>query len=403
LRVAAHAFIRQVCLRDGATHYQVLCVGEDARPESIKENYHLLIALIHPDRQDPNGEPWPRGSAPRVNEAYAVLSDAVRRGEYDEGLKRVTTAARSFVPQWESRAGDPAHGGFALLRRPVAVVGLVTVSLLALQAWWLADAPHAYSTIERAPGLSLSSQLISDAAAPGKPRFLEAVGAATVPSPAERLQTRTDGTPALLSPLWSALGNSGTPKERKPPAIARVVMPARAPAKAEDDAPVVLPAPHPVTEQVALAPSVASRPIGVSQAEQSTPPPAAPQAPPVRAVASEEIEKVVVRLIGAYEAGDADRLMELMDRGELGFWESLRVHETFAAFFSATRTRRLQLERMAWRESAGVARAQGEATLIADYLDGSPSSTRKIPVEMDFAMRDGKARITRLALFPNAK
>src|ERR1700694_113072 len=75
LRAAAIAFIRQVCFWEGATHYQLLCVSADAKRDAIKEHYRLLMALIHPDRQDPAVEPWPTGCAQRVNRAYAVLCD----------------------------------------------------------------------------------------------------------------------------------------------------------------------------------------------------------------------------------------------------------------------------------------------------------------------------------------
>src|SRR5258706_14367944 len=84
LREAANAFIRQVCLRDEATHYQVLCVPEDARAEVVKENYHLLMALIHPDRQDAGR--WPKGAAQRVNGAYEVLSDDAPRRADDDAM-----------------------------------------------------------------------------------------------------------------------------------------------------------------------------------------------------------------------------------------------------------------------------------------------------------------------------
>ena len=70
---AARAFVRQVCLRDRATHYQVLCLAADAPSEAIKENYRLLMALLHPDRQDADAHEWPTGCAQRVNDAYAVL------------------------------------------------------------------------------------------------------------------------------------------------------------------------------------------------------------------------------------------------------------------------------------------------------------------------------------------
>ena len=65
LREAACAFIRQVCLRDAATHYDVLGVQPAAKTEALKENYHLLMALLHPDRQDAHA--WPTGCASGEN------------------------------------------------------------------------------------------------------------------------------------------------------------------------------------------------------------------------------------------------------------------------------------------------------------------------------------------------
>ena len=59
LRRAALAFIREVCFRDGASHYQLLGLPADAKREAVKENYHLLMALIHPDRAEHAREAWP--------------------------------------------------------------------------------------------------------------------------------------------------------------------------------------------------------------------------------------------------------------------------------------------------------------------------------------------------------
>src|SRR5258706_15215320 len=98
VRKAANTFIRQVCLRDGATHYQVLCLPEDAQAEVVKENYHLLMALIHPDRQD--AARGPKGAAQRVNGAYEGLSDDTRRRAYDDAMAR-TAAPRPPPSQWE--------------------------------------------------------------------------------------------------------------------------------------------------------------------------------------------------------------------------------------------------------------------------------------------------------------
>ena len=147
----------------------------------------------------------------------------------------------------------------------------------------------------------------------------------------------------------------------------------------------------------------AERPIVVAQAVQPQASPPVAKAAPARAPSSEDIEKLVIRLIGAYEAGDTDRLMGMVDTGELGFWETVRVRGAFTDFFRATRQRRLQLDRLAWQEAGGKSRAQGEATIVAEYFNEAAPTSLKVPVEMDIALRDGKPRITRLLLYPNVK
>src|SRR5690348_15481883 len=54
---AARAFVRQVCLWERATHYQLLCLPRTAGRDEVRENYRLLMALLHPDRQDAGA--WP--------------------------------------------------------------------------------------------------------------------------------------------------------------------------------------------------------------------------------------------------------------------------------------------------------------------------------------------------------
>ncbi|MBC8023968.1 MAG: DnaJ domain-containing protein, partial [Burkholderiales bacterium] len=87
LRVAADEFVRRVCLWDHSDHYQVLCARRDAAYEAIKENYHLLMALLHPDRQEAASQAWPEAFAQRVNLAYATLGDNAARREYDARLR----------------------------------------------------------------------------------------------------------------------------------------------------------------------------------------------------------------------------------------------------------------------------------------------------------------------------
>src|SRR5262249_35573517 len=87
LQHAARHFVRRVCLGSHADHYQVLCAPQDAPAQTIKDHYHLLMALLHPDRRESATEPWPESCAQRVNLAYDTLGNDATRLEYDQRLR----------------------------------------------------------------------------------------------------------------------------------------------------------------------------------------------------------------------------------------------------------------------------------------------------------------------------
>lgn len=64
-------------------YYEILGVHPDASAHAIKTAYRRLAKLYHPDRnpQDPSGA---QKKIQLINEAYAVLSKAGKRREYDE-------------------------------------------------------------------------------------------------------------------------------------------------------------------------------------------------------------------------------------------------------------------------------------------------------------------------------
>jgi hypothetical protein len=115
---------------------------------------------------------------------------------------------------------------------------------------------------------------------------------------------------------------------------------------------------------------------------------------------NKEVENLVVMVIAYYEAGDAEKLAGLLDAG---FWRTSRTREAYSDFFRATRSRKLRLERLTWSGADGIMKAQGEATIQAEYYDSPAPVERRVDVEMDIALRDGKARLTRLALFPEVR
>ncbi len=74
-------------------YYQVLGVAPEASQKQIKEAFRQLALKYHPDRNPGDGAERMKD----INEAYAVLSDAKRRAEYD-------TLRRQF--------GETAHTQF---------------------------------------------------------------------------------------------------------------------------------------------------------------------------------------------------------------------------------------------------------------------------------------------------
>ncbi len=90
-------------MRNRRNYYRVLHVQRDAPTELIKSCYRALMYTLkmHPDR---GGDHW---NAALLNEAYAVLSDADRREEYDRTLKGPTRRAGSH----EKYQAIPGSGG----------------------------------------------------------------------------------------------------------------------------------------------------------------------------------------------------------------------------------------------------------------------------------------------------
>lgn len=62
-------------------YYQILGIEKEADNKGIKEAYRKLAFQYHPDRN--KGNPEASEKMKSVNEAYAVLSDPVKRREYD--------------------------------------------------------------------------------------------------------------------------------------------------------------------------------------------------------------------------------------------------------------------------------------------------------------------------------
>jgi hypothetical protein len=83
------------------SHYDVLEVSPKASPEVIRAAYRSLMQRFHPDKNPGDEALGARAAA--IAQAYAILSDAGKRAEYNQSLD---LAAQSAVPvaqgQWHS-------------------------------------------------------------------------------------------------------------------------------------------------------------------------------------------------------------------------------------------------------------------------------------------------------------
>lgn len=68
-------------IRSKRDYYEVLGIGPDASANEIRKAYHKLAFECHPDRNQSSEEA--HEEMERINEAYAVLSDPIKRRDYD--------------------------------------------------------------------------------------------------------------------------------------------------------------------------------------------------------------------------------------------------------------------------------------------------------------------------------
>jgi len=65
-------------------YYEVLGIDRDASPDEIKKAYRSLAFQYHPDRVPPDEKKEAEEKFKEISEAYAVLSDANKRAQYDQ-------------------------------------------------------------------------------------------------------------------------------------------------------------------------------------------------------------------------------------------------------------------------------------------------------------------------------
>jgi hypothetical protein len=83
------------------TLYDILEVSPKARPEVIRAAYRCLVQQYHPDRNA--GDPRAAENMYRINQAYSVLADPLKRARYDEALD-----LRAIDRRGRGRASQPS-------------------------------------------------------------------------------------------------------------------------------------------------------------------------------------------------------------------------------------------------------------------------------------------------------
>lgn len=94
---------------DKKDYYEILGVHEDATEDEIRQAYRKLAFQYHPDRNPDNGEAVERMK--EINEAYATLSNAQKRREYDAlrrqyGYRASEHFRRAYRPEDIFRGSD---------------------------------------------------------------------------------------------------------------------------------------------------------------------------------------------------------------------------------------------------------------------------------------------------------
>ena len=68
-------------------YYELLEVSENASPEVIEKAYKTLVKKYHPDLQPENKKKEAENKIKEINEAYEILSNSVKKSNYDNELK----------------------------------------------------------------------------------------------------------------------------------------------------------------------------------------------------------------------------------------------------------------------------------------------------------------------------
>lgn len=126
-------------MRSSKNLYQVLGVQEDAEDIVIRASYKALAQKYHPDKWSGDVSDATRLMA-ELNNAYQILSDPVRRREYDAGFNSKITAHDEDIEANSEASKQTSVSGQRLSRSETSATAMVgpilAVSAVSLLVWW---------------------------------------------------------------------------------------------------------------------------------------------------------------------------------------------------------------------------------------------------------------------------
>jgi curved DNA-binding protein CbpA len=97
---------------DQEDHYSLLGVTFMATNKEITQAYRRAMKRAHPDRQSPERRAVAEEMARRLNAAYAVLSDPIKRQAYDRTIRQQVIQdqiMRQYVGGFHTAGGAPTY------------------------------------------------------------------------------------------------------------------------------------------------------------------------------------------------------------------------------------------------------------------------------------------------------
>jgi len=378
LEEAARFFARHALLAPIGDYYRYLGLSTDAKPESIRRNYLILIRMFHPDRvKDATDADLAYSS--RLNAAYRVLNDPEARAGYDLGLPKSLKARYHADPHWffqpqltpvdtlGRNRRQPPQSVLTKRRRIVFATGIALLGALLAVG-------HLFTRNQPQPMLRLAGHDRIGQGAP-MPRYLSEtspVGNAAMPTitgikpkPAEGAapsNTKESSNFAVLPIGTAAASAPSTPGMPNARTLA-TPEPWRAPDQQErlkadrrwtpsQDIPKRPRADKPSQNRRTNSATMGHAATATATERSQPIPPDRPAAPPIPLVAG---ARLITRLEQAYRRGNADAIAALFTKSARTSDGSGRrlIRSQYAQLFRDVTDQRLVVTYIAWRQETG--------------------------------------------------